>query len=167
MSWIADTHNNPLYFDVEFLPPQRSALAVLEAEVEELKHFSPAELLERARSRLQSAPNSASVYGREITEADLEQAAARLEKAGDCVMNVLLDFRHYGYDLSGIPELCQAVAQFQKGLSSWQRPDIVNLHLVCSLLLEALPKVEGVDEELPSLSRPELPSTQDLLSGLI
>ena len=166
MTWIADVHNNPFFVDDETLPPQRSALAVLLAERDELLDNSVESLLERARRRLRDDPQLATVYGRSITEDELTQAAARLSNPQDRLINELLDFRFHPFDLKGIPELSEATRTFRGALSRWDWPELADLSLIATILRENLPPVDVKPLQRCQLEKPEIPSLGQSLDAL-
>ncbi len=161
MNRVADTHNNPFFVDDESLPPQRSAFAVLLAERDDLLGQPVEELLERAKAHLQRDPQLATVYGRSVTEEDLNEAATRLSNPGDRLVNEILDFHFHTFDLQSIPELAQATDTFRKSLARWEWPELVDLSLIASIINQNLEPIEP-----PSLTRhaPKPPELPDLVA---
>ncbi len=166
MSWVADTHNNPFLVDDETSPPQRSAFAILMAERDDLDSLTVEELLERAKKRLSEDPQLATVYGRPLSEGDLEKAATRLTNPADRLINELLDFKFHRFDLSSITELTNAIEAFRGALSTWEWPEIVDLSLLAMILSEDLEPLtpEPLGRDVPKA--PELPVLKDMIQRL-
>lgn len=166
MNRVADTHNNPFFVDDETFPPQRSAFAILLAERDDLLTATPAELLERARAKLDEDPQMAAVYGKSIVEDDLRSAASCLEKPADRLINELLDFRFHGYELESIPELTLALDRFREAFSTWEFPETTDLSLLASILLQDMPTQEHAKIERVMPAVPEIPSQEKMMKRI-
>ncbi|MCB9832816.1 MAG: hypothetical protein H6807_10100 [Planctomycetes bacterium] len=163
MSIIADTRNNPFQIDDSTTPPQRSALAVLEVERDELREIGVEAAFERARRRLGADSGLSSVYGRSLTEDDLRMAVTRLGNPRDRVVNELLDYRHEVFQIGELPELREVLEAFRAVLASQEGPRVEDPSLIAAMLVDrvVLPRLE----ELPALATavPARPSLEDLL----
>lgn len=163
---IADAYNNPFLIDGKTGPPARSAFAVLNCERDELETKSVDQILARAVAAFDACPELATVYGRQVTKAELKSAADRLRDPRSLVVNELLDYRLNRFDVSDLVELKEAVADYKERVARYREPEMTDPRLLGELLgasLAAPTLATPIGFKVPP---PELPSTAELLGDL-
>lgn len=165
---IADIYNNPFAADGATTPPARSALAWLDCDREDLAEKGLDDVLALARRRLFENPDLATVYGRAVSERDLDTAAAALGEPVGRALAELLDYRFHSMDLSDMEELDGVLANYRESLIGPVVPSGAAQTVVAALLEEMLKhdRTSAISVAPPSIEEPELPSMSDLLSDL-
>lgn len=166
MNQLADSFNNPFKVDGKTVPPMRSALAVLDAEREELDDPGIDAVLRRALAAYQRDPDVFTVYGRSVDEDDLRAAADKLREPLERALSQLLDYSYERFELGEVDELREAVSDYRERLCREAPFRVADLHLVGALIERICRDPKLPADEPEPMDAPELPSLEDLLSDI-
>lgn len=166
MSKAADSFNNPFKIDGKTVPPMRSAIALLNAEHEELEAPGIDAILDRALLAYERDPEVFTVYGRAVDASDLKDAAAKLREPENRALSRLLDYSFERFELGEVNELREAVSDYRDRLCREAPTKVVDFDLIGGLI-ERICRDPKIPADVPQqMDPPDLPSLEDLLQDI-